>query len=91
MNDTLLTGVSIEKADTVVFGIFAQSFNHLLSDRIRVRLFDFVSRHDVVDRRKSTMGVLHWETQVAKHAERLRAGHLVNQVSTDKELSLAVW
>ena len=91
MDDTLLTSVSIEKADTVVFGIFTKSFDHLLRDRIRVRLFDFVGRHDVVNRRKSTMRVLHWETQVAKHAERLRAGDLVNQVGTDKELSLAVW
>ena len=91
MDDTLLTSVSIKKADTVVFGIFTKSFDHLLRDRIRIRLFDFVGRHDVVDRCESAMGVLYFKTQVAKHAERLRAGHLVNQVGTDKELSLAVW
>ena len=91
MNDALLTSVSIEKADAVVFSIFAESFDHLLRNRIRVRLFDFVSRHNVVDCREGTMRELHFETQVAKHAEGLRAGHLVNQVGTDKELSLAVW
>ena len=60
MNDTLLTGVSIKKADAVVFGIFAESFDHLLRDGIRVRLFDFVGRHDVVDRSESTMRVFYF-------------------------------
>ena len=90
VDDTLGARVGIKEADAEVLRVLTEGLDHFLSDRVRIRLLQLVGRDNVVDRRKRALRVLHLEAEVPEHAERLRTGHLVDEVGTDEELGLPV-
>ncbi len=89
MDDALFAGGEVEISDAEVIGIFAQCLHHFRGERVLRRVL--VDRwHDVIDGGKGALRKLHLEAKVAKHAEGLRRGDLVNQVGADEELRAAV-
>ena len=69
-------------------GIF-QSLHHAFGERVLERPLAVVGGDDVIDRGERALGHEHREPEIAEHAERLRARHLVDQVQPDEELSLS--
>jgi len=90
VDDSLVTGAGIEKADVVISAVLAQLFNHRLSQWIAIRLKDFVGWHNMIDGRKGAVRVFHWQPAFTQHAESLRTGHLVNEMRSDQQLCLPV-
>ena len=62
---------------------------HLLGERIGVRPRLGRGRDDVVERGEGALGHAHAEPELLQHRERLRRGHLVDEVQPDEELGLA--
>ena len=84
VDDTLGAGRGVEEADAVVLGILTEGLDHLLGDRVGVRLLELVGRDDVVDRGEGPLGELHLKAEVPEHAESLGARHLVDEVRADE-------
>ena len=78
----------IEKFDVICGTVFAQFGDHGLCHGIGERFVLVECRYDVVNRGKGTVGVPHFEAEIAQHAKRLRAGDFVDEVCPDEELCL---
>ncbi len=68
----------------------AQLLDHCVGERIGEGLRKLIGRHYMIDGRERTMRHRDLQPEIAHHAERLRARHLMDQVRPDQQLRLAV-
>ena len=90
MHDPLLSARQVKESHSVFLAIAAQLPDHRIGQRIREWLLALVGRYDMVYRSERSMRIGDLQIEIAQHAKGLRAGHLVNEVSSDKQLRLAV-
>ena len=86
VDNALLAGGEVEKGDAVFRAVLAERFDHGIGEIVTERLHALVGRHDVIDGGEGAVRIKHLEPEVAKHAERLGAGDLVDEVGADQEL-----
>ena len=90
VDDALFSGRDVEKSHPVVGAVFAQLLDHGVGQSVLERLHPLVGRDDVVNRGEGSLRKGDFEAKIPKHTERLRAGDLVNEMRSDKELSRPV-
>ena len=90
VDDALLSRRDIEKGHPEVGAIFAQLLDHRVGEGVLEGFDPLVGRDDMVDGGKGAFGKGDFEAKIPKHTKGLRAGDLVNEMSSDKELSRAV-
>jgi hypothetical protein len=87
--DDALGGIAeAEERDVVLAAVGLEGGDHLLGHRVRGRPPQAGSRDDVVHRPEDAIGERGAEPALPQHRERLRGGHLVNEVQADEELRL---
>ena len=89
VDDALLAGLEVKISDAEVIAVFANRIDHIGGEGIsRLVLVD--RGDDVVDGREGPGRVFYGDTEIAKHSKCLRAGDLVDEVSSDEELRSSV-
>ena len=89
VHDALPPAVEVEERHAEVLRVAHHVHGHLLGERIGVRPRLGRGRDDVVERGEGALGHAHAKPELAQHRERLRRGHLVDEVKPDEELGLA--
>jgi hypothetical protein len=89
VHDALPPAVEIEERHAEVLRIPDHVHGHLLGERIGVRPRLGQGRDDVIERGEGALGHAHAKPELLQHRERLRRGHLVDEVKPDEELGLA--
>jgi len=90
VDDALVARGHVKKRDARFGAVGAQGLDHGIGQLVGKRLLALVGRHDVVHGRKGAFGMGHPEAEIAQHAERLRAGDLMDEVRADQKLRRAV-
>ena len=80
VDDALLAARRVEERDAVALAVLLERDHHLLGERVLEGALARVGRDDVIDGGERPLGIGHGEIELADHAERLRARHLVDQV-----------
>ena len=80
----------VEKGNVEVLAVTPQFLDHVIGQGIGIRLAGLVRGPDVIDRGESTPRIAHRQVALPQHTERLRTRHLVDEVSGDKQLGLAI-
>ncbi len=90
MDDALRAALKIEQPHAVLAAVALERGEHVLRHHVDERPAHIARRHDVIDGRDRAFRILHPPAPRPKHVERLRAGHLVDEMKTDEQLRLAV-
>src|SRR5690606_13591773 len=90
VHDALHAAGEVEERDVVLGSVAAQLPDHLVGEFVFERLDSRVSWDYVVDGREGPLWHQYADAEVAQHPERLRTGHLVNQVGVDEQLCLSI-
>ena len=86
VHDPLPVAVEPGERNPELAAIALERGHHLLREVVRERPALVQRRHDVVDRPVGPFRKSHSDSPLAQHVERLRRGHLMDQVQTDEEL-----
>ena len=87
MHNSLTTAAQPIEGDAMASTIPLEGAEHLLGQRISERSLLTDGRNDVINGGHRAFWAAHRQTLVIQCCKCLRAGHLVNQVQTDKQLS----
>ena len=89
VHDALMAAGAIEETDAELAAVALDRAHHRLGLFVGERARLGVRRDDVIDGREGALRKQHLQAELAQHLERLRAGHLVDEVQADEELRLA--
>ena len=86
MHDSLAAAAEAMQRDAVVAAVALEGGEHLLSQGISEGARLGCGGHDVINRGHGALGESHRQAQIFQGCKGLGAGHLMNQVQTDKQL-----
>ena len=89
VDDALPDVAEAHEADAEVAHVALERGHHVLGHHVEERPRALARRHDVIDRRERAVDERDLPAVGPEGVERLRTGHLVDEVQADKELGLA--
>ena len=89
MHHTLSFIVDVKQSHAEVAAVLLDGRHHFFGQAVHEWAKLHIGRNDMIDRRQRSFRILYRQAPVSQNRERLRAGHLVNQVQPDKKLCLA--
>ncbi len=89
MHDPLAPGVDVEERNAELLARLLEGLDHSLGEVVLEGALAVVGRDDVIDGGERSLRHHHGKVEIAQHAERLRARHLVDEVQPDQELRLS--
>ena len=81
MDNALIARGKVEEGNARFSAVLAKLLHHRVSERIGEGFRTLVSRDNMIDGCEGTVRIEDLQAEVAHHAEGLRAGHLMDEVS----------